>query len=114
MSQVGTDAILDVLTKAIVSSRLVRLGYSRKADDVVSLHHVAPIDVRPGDTPATETTWYLWAYCVEESKLERHLVDRIVTATLEDEAFDPRDVLRRWPSGWPLPYEWVVPREWTS
>jgi predicted DNA-binding transcriptional regulator YafY len=113
MCAVATQAVLDVLTEAIVSSRLVRLGYSRKADGVVSLHHVAPVDIRRGDTAATEDTWYLWAYCVEEARLERHLVDRIVSATGDDQSFDPRDVLRRWPEGWPLPDEWVIPRQWT-
>jgi predicted DNA-binding transcriptional regulator YafY len=108
------EELLATISEAITSCRIVRLGYSRKADGVLSLHHIAPIDVQRGDTPRTRGSWYLWAYCVEEARLERHLIDRILSVTLEDETFDPPAILDKWPDGWPRPPEWVIPRNWTS
>ncbi len=106
---------IETLTAGIMGRHVVRLGYLRQRDGVVSLHHVAPIDIRLGDTPRTGGTWYLWAYCFEEDRLEMHLLERVRSATLTDRSFNPREILAKWPEPeWPLPKEWVVPRSWTD
>lgn len=102
-SSTGKLALEDV-------SLIVRLGYRRLADGVVSLHRVAPVDVRPGPSSRTAKTLYLWAFCYEESKLERHQPDQVVSVTVSEERFVPRDILAGWPQGWLIPKEWVVPR----
>ena len=104
---------IEALTTGITSRRIVRLGYSRQRDGVLSLHHVAPIDIRPGDTPRTSATWYLWAYCFEEQRLEMHLLDRVRSANLTGGLFDPAEILAKWPApDWPRPEAWIVPRSW--
>lgn len=87
-------------------------SYQRKADDVVSVHEVAPIDIQPGDTPRTSNTRYLWAWCFAEDKMERHLLERVLKAQKLEEGFAPHDILARWPEGWPRPMRWAVPRDW--
>jgi predicted DNA-binding transcriptional regulator YafY len=98
------------LTLAITEHRRVRLTYSRQADEVTSIHEVAPIDIRGGDTPRTKQTFYLWAWCFAEDKLERHLLDRIVRVDGLQATFDPGAIYRRWPEGWPMPDTWNIPR----
>jgi predicted DNA-binding transcriptional regulator YafY len=105
-------AFEDVIADAIQARRRLRLVYQRKADDVVSVHEVAPVDVRPGDTPRTANTTYVWAWCFAEDKLERHLLDRVLKAQKLEDGFDPEEILRRWPEGWPRPITWAVPRDW--
>lgn len=105
-----TSDLRGALENAIGGCRIIRLGYVRASDGLVTLHRVAPVDIRPGDTPRFATTEYLWAFCYEESKLERHLVNRIVSVTPTPDAFDPRDLFRSWPEGWYVPKQWVIPR----
>lgn len=98
------------LVSAIQGCRIIRLAYRRQRDEVISLHYVAPVDIRVGVTDATKGRTYLWAYCFDENRLERHLLDRIVSVTASDEAFSPREILSKWPEGWLIPDEWTVPR----
>lgn len=100
------------LIDAIRRHCVVRLGYSRQGDGVLSLHYVAPVDIRPGETPRTAATLYLWAYCFDESEAEMHLIERVLSATITEQVFEPADVLGRWPKKWPLPTSWVVTRDW--
>jgi len=88
------------------------LVYQRKSDEVVSVHEVAPIDIQPGDTPRTATTRYVWAWCFAEDKLERHLLDRVLKAQTLESGFNPEEILRRWPEGWPRPTGWTISRDW--
>jgi predicted DNA-binding transcriptional regulator YafY len=98
-------AIID----AIQRKRKVQLGYQRR-DGSPSLHVVAPIDLQLGDTEATATTEYLWAYCFAEEKAEMHRMNRVLTVRIIDERFDLEEILAKWPTNWPLPKSWRVPR----
>lgn len=102
------------LVDAITHCRVVRLAYRRQRDEVITLHHVAPVDIRAGATERLAERIYLWAFCYDEGRLERHLLDRIVSAEATERGFQPADILRQWPEGWLIPEEWMVPRgsEW--
>ena len=100
------------LEEAITQRRIVRVAYVRQSDGVVSLHHVAPIDIRLGDTLKTSGTRYLWAWCFEEGKAETLIVDRIQRVVPTAEVFNPKAVLSSWASNWPMPDSWAVPRDW--
>lgn len=107
------ERVIDSLIVAIQGSRVVRLVYRRKRDDVVAIHEVAPLDMRPGFSSRTADVPYLWAWCLVEEKAETHLLDRIERVLPLDRYFDPAAVLAKWPeAAWPLPGEWLVPREW--
>ena len=106
------DPIADEIAEAIGACRRLRLVYTRKADGVTSIHEVAPVDIRPGDTPATATNEYLWAWCFAEDKLERHLLDRVRSVEILPTRFEPAEILARWPSGWPQPSTWRIGRTW--
>jgi predicted DNA-binding transcriptional regulator YafY len=104
---------VDALVSAIQKCEVVRLGYARQADGILTLHRVAPLDIRPGETPRTRQKTYLWAYCFEEGRGEMHLLDRILSVTGTEDQFDPGRILQRWPRDrWPVPAAWVVPRTW--
>lgn len=101
-----------MLTNAIRQRRVVRLGYSRQSDGVLSLHFVAPVDIRPGVTARTATTMYVWAYCFDASEAEMHLLHRVRSVAMTPDTFDPPAILRLWPAKWPLPRSWFVQRDW--
>jgi predicted DNA-binding transcriptional regulator YafY len=98
------------LVAAIRECRIVRLAYRRQRDEIITLHNVAPVDIRAGGTEWLKARTYLWAYCYDESRLERHLLDRVVSVTISEEVFKPRAILEKWPDGWLVPEEWTVPR----
>jgi predicted DNA-binding transcriptional regulator YafY len=109
-----TDESLENLVLAIAERRRVRLVYQRQADEVTTIHEVAPMDLRPGDTQRTAHTVYLWAWCFAEDRLELHLMSRVKRADLLDGFFDPAPLLARWPEDiWPRFPTWNVPRDWT-
>lgn len=100
------------LEAAIREHRVIRLGYARR-DGVLSLHYVAPLDLRPGDRATTLSLTYLWAYCLDEGEAEMHRLDRVRSVTPSDDKFEPGDIFGIWPKDrWPLPATWVVPRDW--
>jgi hypothetical protein len=111
----GLDVISE-LAGAIARCRVVRLAYRRQRDEVITLHYVAPVDIRAGGTDRLAERTYLWAFCYDESRLERHLLDRVVSVDSTDRGFQPADILRQWPDGWLIPDEWTIPRgrEWPS
>lgn len=98
------------LITAIQECRIVRLGYRRQRDEMISLHFVAPVDIRMFIDQAGDRA-HLWAYCFDEGRLERHLLDRVVSVTDTPETFSPREILAKWPDGWLLPDGWTVPRD---
>lgn len=101
----------DTLTDAIRRCRVVRLSYRRQRDEVISLHFVAPVDIREGVTDTMRGKTYLWAFCFDESRLERHLLDRVISVTESGEAFSPTEILEKWPEGWQLPEDWTIARD---
>src|SRR5687767_5706652 len=100
-----------LLGEAIEGRRIVRVAYVRQSDGVLSLHHLAPIDIRPGDTLKTSRTQYLWAWCFEEGKAETLILDRIQRVLQTEEVFSPGEVLGSWATNWPMPDSWIVPRD---
>lgn len=79
----------------------------------MSLHEVAPIDIRSGERRGTEKTLYLWAWCFAENELEMHVLARIEKVIELDEPFSPDHVFSMWPKDrWPVPETWAVPRDW--
>ena len=106
----GIDPRIQQLVGAITRSETVRLVYARQSDEVVSIHDIAPVDIRPGETPKTSSTLYIWAWCFAEDKPETHLLDRIHRVLATGETFELSAILARWPEDWPLPDKWAVPR----
>lgn len=108
----GPESPFDRLVRAIRGQERVRLVYARQRDEVVSIHEVAPIDIRPGDTPRTAATLYVWAWCFAESKPETHLLARIQRVLDTADTFDAAAMLKAWIDHWPLPDGWKVERSW--
>ena len=100
------------LERAIRDQIRVQIAY-RRADGTVSLHVVAPVDIRFGETDRTRTTEYVWAFCYAEGLAEMHLCDRVLSARVLTDTFDGEALLGNWPHRkWPLPKSWTVPRQW--
>jgi predicted DNA-binding transcriptional regulator YafY len=108
----GTDTRVERLIAAIRNAEKVRLVYVRQRDEIVSIHDVAPVDIRHGDTPRTASTLYVWAWCFAEDKPETHFLDRIQRVLDTGDTFEPSEVVARWVDHWPLPDGWEVDRSW--
>jgi hypothetical protein len=99
------------LVRAIRERKKVQLGYKR-LDGSVSLHTVAPLDIRQGETAKTERSDYLWAYCFAEGRLESHILTRVLTVLVRAETFASREILALCPPSWDAPRDWSVHRKW--
>lgn len=106
--------LIEQITTAIDNREILRIGYSHLHGGPLSLHRIAPVDVRPGDSAKTSRTLYLWAFCYDRNQPETHLLTGIRTLTETSETFDPLLVLRMWPDRWPLPPTWAIPRDWPT
>jgi predicted DNA-binding transcriptional regulator YafY len=110
MSEVEAAASL---TSAIKGGLVVRLGYSPIDGGPITLHRVAPIDIRPGDSESTRSVSYLWAYCFDRHRVEKHRLPGIRTVTVTEERFDTTAVMNTFrEQGWQVPGDWVVSRDW--
>jgi predicted DNA-binding transcriptional regulator YafY len=99
------------LIRAIRLRHRIRLVYTRQADEVTTLHEVAPLDIRPGDTRRTQDVLYLLAWCYAEARPEMHLVRRIDRVVELEPEFELAEILKNWPTEkWPIPDDWVVSR----
>lgn len=102
----------ETLERAIQGERKAQVGYQR-ADGSISVHVVAPVDIRLGETERTGDTEYLWAFCYAEGIPEMHRCDRILQVRELAEGFSGKALLESWPSKkWPLPNAWVIRRAW--
>lgn len=109
-----TDGDRAELERAIRERRKVQLAYRRR-NGSTSLHIVAPVDIRFGETEGTKSAEYLWAHCYAEGESEMHRCDGIISVRVMDECFDAAELLREWPQRrWPLPEQWSVSRSWDS
>lgn len=104
--------VAEAIAQAIAEAATVRLVYKHRNDETVSIHEIAPIDLRPGDTDRTARIFYLWAWCLAEDKLESHIASRILKVIPTGQSFDAAEILARWAESGPLPDRWVVPRTW--
>jgi hypothetical protein len=69
---------------------------------------VAPLDIKPGETPATQDKDYLWVHSYETNGTRRLRLDRVMKVDATEETFDPAELMKRWKEE----PEWNVAREW--
>ena len=99
---------VEAVKEAIQAKRKCYVRYRPVPDEPVQSYYVAPLDVKPGKSPATRANDYLWAYSYEHESTLSLRLDRVVGAELSEETFDPAELM----AGWKKTPEWNIAREW--
>lgn len=93
----GDDStIARVVSAAIAENRLLELEYYKENEDEFSTRRVEPYQLLNG-----QEGWYVHCFDVERDAPRSFRLDRIKSATVCEERFDPREGVEPDVSGWP-------------
>jgi predicted DNA-binding transcriptional regulator YafY len=101
--------VVDQVKEAIHGKRKCYVRYRPDPAAPVKTYNVAPLDIKPGKTPATRANDYLWAYSYEQESTVSLRLDRVLGVELSEETFDLVELMADWKQKEP---EWNVPRDW--
>ena len=101
--------VVERLKEAIRQKRKCYVRYRPEPSGAIETYLVAPLDIKPGKTPATRSNDYLWAHSYEHGRVISLRLGRVVGVELSEETFDPAEVMADWRQKQP---EWNVPRSW--
>jgi hypothetical protein len=99
---------IEAVTDAIQNRHKCYVRYRPVPDEPVQTYHVAPLDIKPGKTPATKEKDYLWAHSYEHEDTVSLRLDRVLGVEQSAETFDPAEVM----AGWKKQPAWSVKRDW--
>lgn len=99
---------VESVEEAIQGKRKCYVRYRPDPAKPIKSYYVAPLDIKPGKTQATQDNDYLWAYSYEHEEVVSLRLDRVLAVEQSEEAFDPVEVM----AGWKKTPEWNVAREW--
>ncbi|MEA2373801.1 MAG: proteasome accessory factor [Thermoleophilaceae bacterium] len=93
----GDDSeVAEVVSRAISKSRLLELEYYKENEDEFSKRRVEPYQLLNG-----QEGWYVHAFDPERDAPRSFRLDRIRTATMLDDEFEPRPGIEPDVQGWP-------------
>lgn len=107
--ELNVNRVLERIEEAIHQKRKCYVRYRSDPEGPVETFCVAPLDIKPGKTPATKANDYLWAHSFEHDSTISLRLGRVLGAELSEETFDPEEIMTGWDTREP---EWNVPREW--
>ena len=106
--ELNVSRVVERVQDAIQGKRKCYVRYKRDLEKPVEKYMVAPLDIKPGETPATRNLDYLWVHSYETNGTRRLRLDRVMKVDVTEETFDPVEVM----AGWKKTPEWNVAREW--
>jgi proteasome accessory factor BC len=93
----GDDSeVARVLSRAIADERLVELEYYKENEDEFTERTVEPYKLMNG-----QEGWYAHSFDLEKGAPRSYRLDRIKSATVLDEGFEPREGIEPDVQGWP-------------
>jgi hypothetical protein len=101
--------VVERVEEAIRRQRKLYVRYRPDPGAPLETYHVAPLDIKPGRTPATRVNDYLWVHSYVLGSTLSLRLERVLGVELSEETFDPAEVMADWKKEEP---EWNVPREW--
>jgi len=107
--ELNVNRVMDRVKQAIHERRKVYVRYRPDPQCPVEAYQVAPLDVKPGKTPATRANDYLWVYSYEHESVISLRLGQVLGVELSEETFDPVELMADWKQKEP---QWNVPREW--
>jgi len=106
--ELNVNRVVEQVKEAIRGKRKCYVYYRPDLAGPVETYQVAPLDVKPGKTPATRANDYVWAYSYEHESVVSLRLGRVMGVELSEETFDPAELM----AGWKKTQEWNVAREW--
>lgn len=97
------------IRQAIRERRKVYVRYRIEPEGAIETYPVAPLDIKPGRTPASRVNDYLWVHSYEHDRVISLRLGRVVSVELSEETFDPGALMADWEE---REREWNVPRDW--
>jgi hypothetical protein len=107
--ELNVSQVVERVKEAIHGKRRCYVRYRPDPKEPLETYHVAPLDIKPGKTPATRANDYLWVYSYEHEGIVSLRLGRVMGVELSEETFDPAGLMVGWKSKEP---EWNVAREW--
>ena len=107
--ELNANRVIERVKSAVRSKHKVYVRYQSDPAGPVDTYLVAPLDVKPGKTPATKANDYVWAYSYEHESAVSLRLGRVMGVELSEETFDPAELMADWKNKEP---EWNVAREW--
>ena len=93
----GDDSeIARVVSQAIAQRRLLEIEYYKENEDVFTPRLIEPYQLLNGNEG-----WYVHSYDAEKEATRSFRLDRIKSATVSDETFEPREGVEPDVQGWP-------------
>ena len=107
--ELNVNRVMERVKQAIHQKRKAYVRYRPDPQGPVETYQVAPLDVKPGKTPATRANDYLWVYSYEHESVISLRLGRVLGVELSEETFDPVALMADWKQ---KERQWNVPREW--
>jgi predicted DNA-binding transcriptional regulator YafY len=107
--ELNVNRVMERVKQAIHQKRKVYVRYRPDPQGPVETYQVAPLDVKPGKTPATRANDYLWVYSYEHESVISLRLGQVLGVELSEETFAPVELMADWKQKEP---QWNVPREW--
>lgn len=101
--------VAERVKEAIRQKRKIYVRYKPDPAAPVEVHHVAPLDIKPGKTPATRANDYLWVYSDDAESILSLRLGRVLSVELSEETFDPAALMAGWRNKQPT---WNISRSW--
>lgn len=109
VAKLNVSRVVERIKEGIEQRRKCYIRYRSDAQAAVETFQAAPLDIKPGETPATRINDYLWVHSYEHDGVISLRLDRVLGVELSEETFDPGEVMADWKEREP---EWNVPRTW--
>ncbi len=103
--------IVDRVREAIRQKRKLYVRYRADPKGPFATFQVAPLDIKPGRTPATQANDYLWVHSYEHGHVLSMRLGQVLGVELSEETFEPADVMAGWKERSP---QWNIPRDWPA
>ena len=106
--ELNINRVVQWVKEGIRGKRKCYVRYRSDPAGPVETYLIAPLDVKPGKTPAARANDYVWAYSYAHESVVSLRLGRVLGVELSEETFDPAELM----ADWKKKPEWNVAREW--
>jgi len=106
--ELNVNRVVERVKEAIRHKRKCYIRYKADPEANVDAYQVAPLDIKPGKTPATRANDYLWVYSYDHESVLSLRLGRVLGVELSEETFEPAELT----GAWKKEVKWNVTREW--
>jgi predicted DNA-binding transcriptional regulator YafY len=109
VTELNVSRAVERIKEAVRQKRKCTIRYREDPQGPVETYYAAPLDIKPGKTPATRTNDYVWVHSYRHGRVISLRLGRVMGVELSDETFDPAELMADWEDQDP---DWNVTRPW--